>query len=121
MLAIIGFAGVIVGWASTSSPLGGIGGGVLAIVGFMAVQYAIGSRSVREATKAVPVDLTATVPARLTADAYAAMPLASNIGKRCRGRAGLPHCLRNEGNEVVDVVMAMLVVDDLYQGIADGG
>jgi hypothetical protein len=77
MLAVVFVVGAIVGWAVSGSPLGALGLGVAAGVGVFVLQYAVGSKSVREAKIAVPVDLAAPVPASLMPDSYAALPLAS--------------------------------------------
>lgn len=77
MFAVAFVVGGIVGWAVSGSPLGAVGLGVVAVVGVLALQFALGTKSVQEAKIAVPVDLAAPTPTSLTPDTYAALPLAS--------------------------------------------
>jgi len=77
MFAVAFVVGGVVGWVVSGSPFGALGLGVAAFVGVVAVQYVLGTKSVREAKIAVPVDLAAPTPTRLTPDAYGALPLAS--------------------------------------------
>jgi len=77
MLAIAFVVGAVIGWAVSSSLVGALGGAIVAVVLAFAGQYALGTRSVREAKVAVPVDLTAPTPKPLSAESYAALSLAS--------------------------------------------
>ncbi len=77
MLAVAFVVGGIVGWVATNSPLGALLGAIVAVALAFALQLVVGLRSVHDAEVAVPVDLAAPIPANLTPDTYATLPLAS--------------------------------------------
>ena len=70
-------AGVLIGWFATESPIGAIGGGVVAVVVVFVLQAAVGIAVTGRARGAVPVDLSTPTPDPLTPDAYAGLPLAA--------------------------------------------